>query len=433
MISACSSQYPATFGGEVLWKRFALPCLDVSDAIVLKRGLEVEGPRRLQRGESAVQGQHKDEARDAVHTIGRHPLLEVAKQGLNEVGRYVVDFILVFEKRNFRCEVAEHHLTKPCQTVSSSHKFLIDDGSAFSRRLSGKAAALAVLKYVPEARHHFVQFFNQRSVLPKEGVHLPLFGSEFMLRLKHVLRPSGPFEHVHPTGYSPHIIGHQVVNIREGEVTGVPDSLCEGMELLVRTIDGFQICPESVAYVPVVVNVSIRKALDKVAAIVRHGIFGGLAKPLRGTVHRLLDVPTLMGAGDINVNNLSIRKGKRLPLVASRDGSRQQDFMLGDGDALVYDNRVVIKRLLLAAQHIKPGLFHPVLYGDMRGYVKTEKRKHEVEHLHGAFHSTVAAPRICVQQDGRFHYHFLVPVSFGMSKLNASALRSSTPQDISFF
>ena len=35
MISACSSQYPTTFSDEVLWKHFALPCPDVSDAIVL--------------------------------------------------------------------------------------------------------------------------------------------------------------------------------------------------------------------------------------------------------------------------------------------------------------------------------------------------------------------------------------------------------------
>ena len=43
MISACLTQYPHSFGGKVFRERFPFPGLNVCNAVVLKRSLEVKG------------------------------------------------------------------------------------------------------------------------------------------------------------------------------------------------------------------------------------------------------------------------------------------------------------------------------------------------------------------------------------------------------
>lgn len=99
MISACLTQYPHSFGCKVFREGFPFPGLDVYNAVVLKRSLEVKGSGRLQCGEFVSPRHHEDEAGDTVHPVGRFPQLEVAEHGLDEVGREVVHIVLVLEQR----------------------------------------------------------------------------------------------------------------------------------------------------------------------------------------------------------------------------------------------------------------------------------------------------------------------------------------------
>lgn len=421
------------FGGKVSGKVIPFPGLDVRYPVAFQSGLEVNLRGPLERAELRFKWHDKDEASDTVHTVGRLPLLEATKQGLNDVGRHIVYLFVASEHGRFLGEVANHHASELRESLAASHELPVDDGDTLHGRPSGKAGVLTEREHFAEAGHDLAEFLDQSSVLPDEGVHAPLLGSELSASLHHIL---GPVEDVHPSGKCSHVVGHQVVNVCEDVMPGIPYGLGEQDELLVRAVNGLQVRPEGVADVPMPLDSRLSKAFYEVATVVRHGIFRGTAELGSHTTHSGLDILALMGGGHVDVSDFHVGTGKRVSGMLRRHFQGKQDLVFRNGDALVHDDGVgLLCRHILAAMfvHIKAHLQHPITYGGMGDFGKSQGRVHKVHHFHRLSGGTEAASRICVQQCRHLDYFFRVPVSFDMSNAITSAARSSAPAATSFF
>lgn len=436
MILGGRSQYTRPFGGEVFGKVVPFPSLDIRYPVAFQGGLEVNLSHPLKRTELRFQRHDKDEARDTLHAVRGFPFLEAAEQGFNDVGRHIVRITIASEQGCLLSEVANHHAPELRESFSSPHESPVDEGDTLHGYLSGESGLLAEREHFAEAGHNLIQFLDQCSVFPNEGVHTTFLGGEGIGGLHHVLRPLGPVEDVHPSGERPHIVGHQVVNVREGVMPGIPDSLGEREKLLVRAVDGLQVCPESVADVPVTLDSCLGKSLHEVAPVVRHGVFRSTACRRRYSVHSFTDIPALVGGCHVYIRHFHIGSGQWLARMFRRSFQGKQDLVLGDGNALVQNKGVCLfGRRSLAAMfvRIKTHLQHPVPNGYVGDLGESEGREYEVHHLHAPLYGAEAASRICVQQCRHLDYFFRVPVSSDMTDAITSAARSSIPASTSFF
>lgn len=237
MISAGLPQYTRSFGGKDFGEVLLFLGLDVRYPIALQSGLEVNLSGLQETAEAYLRRHDKDEAGHPVHPVGGFPLLEAAKQGLDNVRRHVVDFFVTARQGIFRCKVANHHASESRKSLAAPHEFLIDDCDTLHGRFPGEPGFLAGCEHFVEAGHDLAEFIHQSPALPDEGIHAALLGGKRADGFHHILGPLNPVEDVHPTCRRAHVIGHQVINIRKGVMPGAPDSLGERDKLLVPPVD----------------------------------------------------------------------------------------------------------------------------------------------------------------------------------------------------
>ena len=435
-VSGCISDYPRSLGRKVFWEILSSPVLEVCAVRTLQTAFEVEAPGGFERAEFGVQREYHHEACDPVHPVVGCPVLEVAERGFHDVRRHIVNILLGIQEGSFLPEVSEHHPGEPGKPVSTSHQTAVDDAGAFLGRFAGKAFGLAYGEDLLIALRGFLKFLHQRAVLPYEVIHLPLLWRKFVRGFNHIPGPVDPAEHVHISGQSPHVAGHQIVHIGEGVVSGVADGFGKGDILFVPVIYGLKERAEGVADVPVAVKLRIFQPLDEGRPVVRHGILGRMAGSLGDSVHGIHNVGAVVRGGRMDVDDLHVGVSQRLSGMSRGCLEREEYLVFGNGDAFIHDNGIgFVHGKVLAPVRIgvEPRFQDPVAHRVVGGYLQAKEREHEVEHLHALSHSPEAITTVYIQKHRRLDYFFFEPVSFDITQAITSDDLLSRPASISFF